>query len=163
MDGQPLAAAAEPSVRARPIRALAVRSGRRALATLVRGLDDRALEERFLAPRRQRGLLRAMVRGFQPAQANGFQGVIAYELEPFSVDAPHDAPWRWAVSVAGTTATLVEPAPLDATVTIHFGLADWVRVMAGELDPVVAMAGGRCRVEGDVVTAALLEPMFGAR
>ncbi len=163
MTGAPLATVAPAQVRTRPLRALATRSGRRALATLVRGLDDEGLEERFLAPRRQRALLRAMARGFQPAHANGFEGVIAYELEPFAVDAPPDAPWRWAIEVQGASARIVEPAPLDAAVTVHFGLADWVRVIAGEQDPVTSMAAGRCRVEGDLLVAALLEPMFGAR
>ncbi len=160
--GQPLATVIAPGPSRRPLRALTARSTRLALAAMVRKLDDRALEERFLAPRRQRSLLRAMARGFQPAYAYGFEGVIAYELEPFSVEAP-DAPWRWAIEVDGRTARVVEPAPLDAAVTIHFGLADWVRVIAGEQDPVVSMAQGRCRVDGDIEVAAVLEPMFGAR
>ena len=45
---------------------------------------------------------------------------------------------------------------------MYFGLADWIRVIAGEQDPVTSMAAGRCRVEGDLLVAALLEPMFGA-
>ena len=162
MEGRPLATVAPRPVHTRPLRALATRSGRRALATFVRGLDDQALEERFLAPRRQRALLRAMARGFQPGEANGFHGVIAYELEPFTIEMPPDAPWRWAIAVDDTSARVIEPAPLDAAVTIHFGLADWVRIIAGELDPVTAMAAGRCRVEGDLLVASLLEPMFGA-
>ena len=74
-----------------------------------------------------------MTRGFQPAHAGGFHGVIAYELEPFAIEAPPDAPWRWAIEVdaAAGHARLLEPAPLEAAVTIHFGLADWVRVLAG--------------------------------
>ena len=163
MEGRPLATLAPPQDHTRPLRALATRSGRRALATLVRGLGDEALEERFIAPRRQRALLRAMARGFQPGNANGFQGVIAYELEPFAVDAPPDAPWRWAIEMKGTTARVIEPAPIDAAVTIYFGLADFVRVIAGDQDPITLMAAGRCRVEGDLEVAALLEPMFGAR
>jgi hypothetical protein len=48
-------------------------------------------------------------------------------------------------------------------VTIHFGLADWGRVMAGLEDSLSAMVGGRCVVEGDVSVAARLETMFGIR
>jgi hypothetical protein len=163
MEGRPLATVAPAQPRTRPLRALATRSSRRALATLVRGLDDKALEERFLAPRRQRGLLRALARGFQPGHANGFQGVIAYELEPYAVEAPPDAPWRWAIEVHGSSARVIETAPLDAAVTIHFGLADWVRVIAGEQDAVTSMAAGRCRVDGDLLLASQIESMFGAR
>ena len=151
--------------RSRPIRALAARTGRRALATMIRDQDDEALEHRFAEPRRQRALLRAMARGFQPAQAGGFNGVIAYELEPFAIAPPHDAPWRWAIEVDSRTghAQLLEPAPLDASVTIHFGLAEWVRVIAGVHNPITAMAAGRCSIEGDVILAARMETMFGAR
>ena len=119
---------------------------------MVRGLEDEALERRFAEPRRQRALLRAMARGFQPAHAGGFRGVIAYELEPFAIEAPPDAPWRWAIEVdsAAGRARLLEPAPLDAAVTIHFGLAEWVRVIAGVQNALTRMVAGRCSVEGDV-------------
>jgi hypothetical protein len=65
--------------------------------------------------------------------------VIAYELERLAVDPPPEAPWRWAIEIDSPAghARLLEPAPLDAAVTIHFGLAEWVRVVAG------VTAGGR--------------------
>ncbi|MFI5028756.1 MAG: SCP2 sterol-binding domain-containing protein, partial [Solirubrobacterales bacterium] len=151
--------------RTRPIRAMATRGGRRALTAMARGLDDADLERRFAEPSRQRALLKAMARGFQPAQAGGFSGVIAYELEPFAIEPPPEAPWRWAIEVDSGAghARLLEPAPLDAAVTIHFGLADWVRVVAGMENPLTAMVAGRCSVEGDVTLAVRLEAMFGAQ
>jgi eukaryotic-like serine/threonine-protein kinase len=154
-----------PAERGRPIRALAARGGRRALAAMVRDLDDGEIERRYAEPRRQRALIRAMARGFQPAKAAGFRGAIVYELQPFAIEAPIEAPWRWAIEVDADAgrARLLEPAPLDPAVTIHFGLADWVRVMAGIEDPLSVMVTGRCSVEGDVTVAARLETMFGAR
>jgi hypothetical protein len=151
--------------RSKPIRALATRGGRKALAAMVRNLDDGEIERRYADPRRQRALLRATARGFQPAQAAGFRGAIAYELQPFAIEPPSDAPWRWAIEVDADAgrARLLEPAPLDPAVTIYFGLADWVRVMAGIESPLSAMVSGRCTVEGDVVIAARQEAMFGAR
>jgi putative sterol carrier protein len=83
-------------------------------------------------------------------------------VEPYAIEPPPRAPWRWAIEVdsrAGV-AQLLEPAPLDAAVTIHIGLADWVRTMAGEQDPLDAMIAGRCSVEGDVVLAVQMEAMF---
>jgi hypothetical protein len=147
----------------RPIRALAARTGRRALGVMVRGQDDEALERRFSEPRRQRALLRAAARGFQPAHSGGFCGVIAYELEPFAIESPPDAPWRWAIEVDSKAgrARLVEPAPLEAAVTIRAGLADWVRVSAGVQDAATAMTVGHFSIEGDVILAARLEAMFG--
>lgn len=151
--------------RAKPIRALASRGGRRALAALVRDLDDAEIERRYANPRRQRALMRVMARGFQPAQAAGFRGAIVYELQPFAIEPPADAPWRWAIEADAESgrACLLEPAPLDPAVTIHFGLADWVRVMAGIEDPLSVMVTGRCSVEGDVIVAAGQEAMFGGR
>jgi class 3 adenylate cyclase len=151
--------------RGRPIRALTARGGRLALAARVRGLDDQELERRFSEPRRQRALLRALARAFQPAHADGFHGVIAYELEPFAIESPADAPWRWAIEVDARSgrARLLEPAPLDAAVTIHFGLAEWVRVIAGVQNAMTAMTAGRCSVEGDVLLAARMEVMFGGQ
>jgi class 3 adenylate cyclase/ATP/maltotriose-dependent transcriptional regulator MalT len=147
----------------RPVRALAARTGRRALAAMVRGQDDEAIERRFSEPRRQRALLKAAGRGFQPAHAGGFCGVIAYELEPYTIQAPPESPWRWAIEVDSKAgrASLIEPAPLEAAVTIHAGLAEWVRVSAGVLAPVTAMTLGHFSVEGDVVLASRLEAMFG--
>lgn len=150
--------------RSRPLRALATRGGQRALTAMVGSLDDADLEHRFAEPRRQRALVRAMARSFQPGKAGGFSGTIAYELEPLAIEAARGAPWRWAIEVDSERgrARLVEPAPLDAAVTVHFGLADWVRVVAGTQDPIEAMLAGRCSVEGDVRLAARLEGMFGA-
>ena len=90
--------------------------------------------------------------------------MIAYELEPYAIEAPPEAPWRWAIEVDSKAgrARLVEPAPLEAAVTIHAGLAEWVRVSAGVQDAITVMFGGHFSVEGDVVLAARLEAMFGA-
>jgi class 3 adenylate cyclase len=164
LEGRPARVPARAGEHTRPIRALAARTGRRALAAMVHGQDDEALERRFSEPRRQRALLRAAARGFQPAHSGGFCGVIAYELEPYAIEAPPEAPWRWAIEVDSKAghARLVEPAPLEAAVTIHAGLAEWVRVSAGVQDPVTAMTVGRFSVEGDVLLAARLEAMFGA-
>jgi hypothetical protein len=104
-----------------------------------------------------------MARGFQPAHAGDVRAVIVYEIEPYAIDPPPTAPWRWAIEIdprAGR-ARLVEPAPLDAGTTIHIGLADWVRTVAGVRHPVTVMAAGRCSVAGDVILAARLEIMFG--
>jgi class 3 adenylate cyclase len=159
---EPVSPAAE---RPRPIRALATRGGRRALAATVAGLGDEELERRFATPRRQRTVVKALARGFQPAQARGFNGVIAFELEPYAIEMPPDAPWRWAILIDSDArrARLLEPAPLDAATTIHIGLADWVRVVAGTEDAVGAMITGRCSVEGDTILAMRLEAIFGAR
>ncbi len=164
IEGREVPRLAAATVRRRPVRALASRGGRGALAALVRGLDEEEIERRFAEPRRQRALVKGLAASFQPAAANGFSGVIAYELEPFAIAPPPDSPWRWAIEVDpdGRRARLLEPAPLDAAVTVHLGLADWVRVIAGLEDALTAMVAGRSSVEGDVVVALRQEAMFGA-
>lgn len=163
IEGRELPAPPATAGRTRPFRALASRGGRRALAATARDLDDAGLERRFAEPRRQRSLMRGLARGFQPARAGGFSGTVAWELEPFAIEPPPDSPWRWAIEAesAGGRARLIEPAPLDAAVTIRIGLADWVRVVAGLENPLAIMVTGRCRVEGDVLLAVRLEAMFG--
>jgi class 3 adenylate cyclase/tetratricopeptide (TPR) repeat protein len=164
MEGRALPVPDRAEGRSRPIRALATRGGQRALGALVGSLDDAELERRYAEPRRQRTLLKGMARGFQPAHAGGFVGVIAYEIEPFAIPPPADAPWRWAIEVDSPSgkARLIEPAPLDAEVTVQIGLADWVRVCAGLEDPLEAMIAGRCGVEGDLTLGPRLQAMFGA-
>src|SRR6185312_5646615 len=81
IDGRAPSAPEHGGERTRPLRAFATRGGRRALTAMARGLDDADLERRFAEPRRQRALVRAMARGFQPAKAGGFSGTIAFELE----------------------------------------------------------------------------------
>jgi hypothetical protein len=153
------------TARTRVLRDLTARTGRRTLGAMLRGFDDEQLEQRFKEPRRQRALLRAMARAFQPALAGRLHVVVAYELEPLAIDPPPDSPWRWAMELDAPAghARLLEPAPLDATTTIQIGLADWVRTLAGLQSAVETMHSGRCSVEGDVAVAARLETMFGAR
>ena len=161
LDGRPAPRRGTGLANIRPARALQARTGRRALAALVRSQDDATLERRFANPRRQRALLRAMARGFQPDHARGLAGtVVVYTLEPYAIDPPADAPWRWAIELGERSARLVEPAPLDATLSIQFGLADWVRIMAGLQTPTASMAAGRCRLDGDILIAIRLEAMF---
>jgi hypothetical protein len=163
LEGRPAPRRSHVAARPRALRAITARTGRRTLAAMVRGLDDAALERRFAEPGRQRALLRAQARAFQPSEAGDLRAVVAYEVEPFAIEAPPDAPWRWAIELDGPAgrARLVEPAPLDATATIHIGLADWVRTIAGLQNPLHAMLDGRCSVEGDVRVAARLESIFG--
>lgn len=161
LEGRPIPRHRDDLAQIRPARALRARTGRRALATLVRDQDDEALERRFANPRRQRALLRAMVRGYQPDHARGYQGAtLAYSLEPYAIDPPSDAPWRWAITLGERTARLLDTAPVDPDVTIDFGLADWIRVMAGLQTPLTSMSAGRCRIDGDAQLAIRLETMF---
>jgi class 3 adenylate cyclase len=161
LEGRRLPERRDDRAQIRPARALQARTGRRAFAALVRDQDDETLERRFAIPRRQRALLRAMVHGYQPDHARGYHGAtIVYSLEPYAIDPPSDAPWRWAIRLGERTARLLDTAPVDPDVTIEFGLADWIRVMAGLQTPLTSMSAGRCRIDGDAQLAIRQETMF---
>ncbi|MBV8959213.1 MAG: SCP2 sterol-binding domain-containing protein, partial [Actinobacteria bacterium] len=49
-----------------------------------------------------------------------------------------------------------------AQVVIHAGIADFLRVAAGEMHPVKALLDNAVDVEGDIMLAARLPDMFGA-
>ncbi|MEA3020826.1 MAG: sterol transfer family, partial [Actinomycetota bacterium] len=71
------------------------------------------------------------------------------------------ADW-WTIEVHGRKATSHRGRVDDAAATVHIGLADFVRVAAGELHPIRALVEGRAEVDGDVVLAVRITDMFGA-
>ena len=48
-----------------------------------------------------------------------------------------------------------------AATTIHLGVADFVRLLTGDVTPVGAMVARKVRVEGDALLASRLTEMFG--
>lgn len=131
----------------------------RVLAKVIGGAGDAKLERRFGSQVAQRVMFTAMARRFRPEAAGRFQGAIAYELTRPATGAP---PIRWTVQVAGGRARARPGGAEDAKLTLGFQLADFIRIAAGELDPVVPVLQGRATVKGDFGLAARLPQMFGA-
>jgi putative sterol carrier protein len=52
-------------------------------------------------------------------------------------------------------------ATSGAKLTLHFNLADFMRIAAGKLDPAVPVLQGRATLEGDFGLATRLAQMFG--
>src|SRR5579862_2059263 len=104
------------------------------LARIVAGADDATLERRFGSPVAQRIMFVAMARRFRPEAARGFQGALAYELTRTATDRP---PIRWTIVVSDGRARAVRGAAPDPKLAVRFELADFVRIGAGKLDPVV--------------------------
>jgi tetratricopeptide (TPR) repeat protein len=124
-------------------------------------LDDE-LVRRFGSDRAQRTLFTAMARSFQPAMAFGFSGDLVFELRPPDDELnPGAADW-WTVEVRGRRATARRGRSDHAAVTLHAGLADFVRIASGEIHPVQALVKSSIEVEGDLLLAARLLDMFGA-
>jgi alkanesulfonate monooxygenase SsuD/methylene tetrahydromethanopterin reductase-like flavin-dependent oxidoreductase (luciferase family) len=129
------------------------------LARLVADADDAALERRFGPAVAQRAIFAGMARSFEPDAAGGFQGHIVYELASPATGA---GPARWTIEVRDGHASARAGSTPDPALTVHFRLADFVRVAAGTLDPAVALLEDRASITGDFTLAVRLPEMFGA-
>jgi hypothetical protein len=131
----------------------------RLLALLVRPADDTRLETWFGRRRIQRAMFAAMVASFDPRSAEGFQGRLVYELLRPETRRPAV---RWTVEVRDGRAFAHPGSAEDPALTLRVRLADFIRIAAGTLDPVVPMLQNRATFEGDLGLAVRLPEMFGA-
>lgn len=138
------------------VRQAAERRGLKALRAFVARSTDRRLERTIGSPRGLRTLFRAMAARFDPDAAEGFEGRLRYEL---ATSTGRTRTWTIACGAAAARAT--PGADGDAAVVVRTGVADFVRIAVGELDPGSALLGGRLDLEGDFVVASRLGGMFG--
>ena len=71
-------------------------------------------------------------------------------------------PTRWTIEVTDGHASARSGSVSDPALTVHFHLADFVRIAAGTLDPAVPLLEDRASFEGDFTLAVRLPEMFGA-
>jgi putative sterol carrier protein len=125
------------------------------LARLVAGADDAQLERRFGSPMAQRALFTGMALAFDPEAAQDFEGAVSYELATTTETAV------WTVQIAaGRARARRGPAPSPA-LTLRLRLADFIRVIAGELDPAQPLLENRAEIDGELAVAVRLPEMFG--
>jgi putative sterol carrier protein len=123
---------------------------------LVSRMSDRMLEQTIGRRAGLTVIFRTMAGEFVPDAAEGFCGEIAYEL------TGQDGVLRSRTRRITTTAAMpVAARATDPALTIKLGLADFVRLSAGEVDPVTLLMGERMALEGDFMLAAKVGPMFG--
>jgi DNA-binding SARP family transcriptional activator len=144
------------------LRTRVMQQGRSAVARLSRDHTDEALTRRFGSTLAQRALFTAMAHAFRPRMALGFEGSIVFELVPVQDGADPAASDWWTVDVRAGSASARRGRGADATLTLRAGLADFVRLLSGELNPVQALMERRFDYEGDVLAATRLAEMFGA-
>jgi DNA-binding SARP family transcriptional activator/tetratricopeptide (TPR) repeat protein len=150
------------STRRERVKAKLSSRSRAAMARWTRGDTDEELVRRFSHDLAQRALFAGMVRGFQPSMSFGFTGEVTFELRPPDDELdPAAADW-WTIEVRGRKATARRGRSEHATTTVSVGLADFVRLSAGELHPLTAIIEGLVHVTGDVMLASRLGDMFGA-
>ena len=138
------------------------RRGLQHLSKIVKNATDEDLIDRFQSRAVQRALFTATAMSFVPDRAFGFEGTIAYELTT-GVDASGCIrdPDRWTITVSGGRAVARRGKPAMPDVSVRIALADFVRIVAGEINPIGAMLGGLTEVEGDLTVAGRLVDMFG--
>jgi len=122
----------------------------------VRRSTDERLERTIGSPRGLRMVFARMPRMYSPDRAAGWTGDIRYELT-----YPRAATRTWTVTCGPDRASVREGAVPGADLTIKLGVADFLRVAAGELDPAKALLSGRMDLEGDFAVALRLAAMFG--
>jgi hypothetical protein len=131
------------------------------LARFVRGASDEQLERRFGNQLAQRAIFAGMARQFDPKFAQGFEGDILYELEHHVDGHGPREPERWTIRVKGDHASVVPGPSPDPTVTLHFRIPDFARVITMETQVPELLFSGRFTVEGDFQVASRLSEMFG--
>jgi hypothetical protein len=138
--------------------------GRAGMARLVGNGTDGELEQRFGSPLAIRSLMTAMAKGFQPSMAFGFEGDIQFEILPNRPgrgrQSAADSHW-WTIHVEGTRATARHRPSDDPAITIHTSVADFVRLIAGAVNPVTMWIEKRVTIEGDLTLGNRLVELFG--
>jgi hypothetical protein len=143
------------------LRGVLLQWGRAGVARWTRDQSDEDLVRRFGTPRAQRVVFGAMARAFQPALAFGFEGEIEFELLPPDdhVDAS-SSDW-WTLEVRGRRAEAREGRASAPEMTLHVGVADFVRLGSGELQSLDLLESRRARLDGKLDVGIRMPSMFG--
>jgi alkanesulfonate monooxygenase SsuD/methylene tetrahydromethanopterin reductase-like flavin-dependent oxidoreductase (luciferase family)/putative sterol carrier protein len=127
-----------------------------AFGAFVHGRSDEQLDRFMGAGPGLRLVFKGMESAFVPEAARGFGGEIFYDLRSSR------GPQPWTLKIDGSRA-VAEPRPATSpAVTLRAEVPVFVRIAAGDLDPMRAMLDQRLEVEGDLALASRLGDMFGA-
>jgi alkanesulfonate monooxygenase SsuD/methylene tetrahydromethanopterin reductase-like flavin-dependent oxidoreductase (luciferase family)/putative sterol carrier protein len=127
-----------------------------AFGAFVHGRSDEQLDRFMGAGPGLRLIFKGMESAFVPEAARGFEGEIFYDLRSSR------GPQPWTLTIDGTRAVAEQRAASSPSVTLHAEVPVFVRIVAGDLDPMRAMLDERLEVEGDLAVAGRLGDMFGA-
>jgi alkanesulfonate monooxygenase SsuD/methylene tetrahydromethanopterin reductase-like flavin-dependent oxidoreductase (luciferase family) len=127
-----------------------------AFGAFVHGRTDEQLDRFMGAGPGLRLIFKGMESAFVPEAARGFEGEIFYDLHASRGAQP------WTLSVDASRAVAEPRVASSPAVTLRADVAVFVRIAAGDLDPMRAMLDERLVVEGDLALAGRLDAMFGA-
>jgi putative sterol carrier protein len=98
-----------------------------------------------------------MVNEFQPDRAGNLRAQFQFRL------TGQDG-GDWLVAVANKTCTVTQGVADKPDVTISMDATDFVKMVNGELQPVVAFMQGKIKLQGDMNLAMKVQELFaGAR
>jgi len=120
-------------------------------------LNDRVLELTLGSRLGIRVIFAVMSRQFVPSAAEGFQGSIGYELRRLGGAVIEG----WALRITSSAARVSFGFPPDPAVTLKLTVGDFVRFSLGAVSPVTLLTEERLKLDGDLVVASKLAPMFG--
>lgn len=99
-------------------------------------------------------IIGTLVERFRPDKApEGRDISISYNISG-------DGGGQWTAVISGGKCTLKDGVKADATVTQTVTAKDFVELVLGKLDPMVAIGAGRLRVTGDMEIGMLLPKLF---
>ena len=120
-------------------------------------LSDRVLELTLGSRPAIRVIFAGMGRQFVPSAAEGFEGSVCYELRRLGGAVIEG----WGLRITSSAATASLGFPTDPAVTLKLTVSDFVRFSLGAVSPVTLLTEERLKLDGDLMIAAKLAPMFG--
>lgn len=70
--------------------------------------------------------------------------------------------YNYAVMIKDKTCSYEKRDPSDARVTLGLSVADYLRLISGDLDGMQAFMQGKLKLQGDMMFAQQIQNMFGA-
>jgi alkanesulfonate monooxygenase SsuD/methylene tetrahydromethanopterin reductase-like flavin-dependent oxidoreductase (luciferase family)/putative sterol carrier protein len=126
-----------------------------AFTSFVHGRSDEQLDRFVGTGPGLRLIFKGMENAFVPDAARGFKGEIFYDLRASR------GPQPWTVAIDGERAVAEPREASSPALTLHADVPVFVRIVAGDLDPMRAMMDERLVVEGDLALAGRLDEIFG--
>lgn len=130
--------------------------GRAAFAAWVKRSDDQRLERTVGSNRGLRVLFGVLQASLAPEHAVDFTGELCCELRTAAGELR-----PWTISIAPGRVEARPGVAVDPPLTVKLGIADFVRIAAGELDTGSALLTGRMDLQGDFSLAMRLGELLG--
>lgn len=132
-----------------------------AVGRWVRDRGDAEIERRWGSARVQRAIFNAMARAVTSESAGDLKGDIVVELSRDAAAGTFAEPDTWTVHIDGDDTSARQGPSTDPLLTLRLGIADFVRLLGGELGSWDALVSRRMRMDGDMTVAMRLEDLFG--